>query len=150
MSVPYSLARRVGKSIATMAILCLGHCLVSAQKAPARKTSNPSETHLIEERFVGTLQLLSRRGKVCFVVEGTPLTVMSLPADLPATTDFRTEVERIASMYDYDTRRKGDVFIFTKRYSDPADYPDVSPAEYRLSLFAASRVLEAFDPKYPP
>lgn len=119
-----------------------------AQPSAARTSPGASKAHLREQRFVEALQLIAKQWKIGIVVEGSPMPSGSIPADLRLDADLKEAVDQVSRQYDYDIQRRGNVFLLTKRYTDPADYPDITPDEYRLALAAASRVLAGFNPKF--
>jgi hypothetical protein len=129
-------------------IVCLSTGVAFGQPVRDDKTNVHKQPPSVEERFVGKLQSLSLKWKVGFVVEGTPIVELTVP-DMPgASESLQARVATIAGTYDYDVAHNGTLFLFTKRYTNSADYPDVTPEEYRLSLVAGLRILEGYDPKF--
>ncbi|MCW3098232.1 MAG: hypothetical protein JWL77_3850 [Chthonomonadaceae bacterium] len=102
-------------------------------------------------QFCSDLEILSRRLRVAFVVEGEPVfvnkdvPVPSLKEPLPP----EDAVQEVAAYFDYKAVRQGSAYFLTKRYTDPADMPDVTSEECRAGLRTITRMLGQFNPKIP-
>jgi hypothetical protein len=59
-------------------------------------------------------------------------------------------VREVATYFDYSAVRQGNVYLLTKRYSNPDDLPDVSHEECMFGLKAITRILAPFNPNIPP
>ncbi|MCW3052486.1 MAG: hypothetical protein JWN14_1656 [Chthonomonadales bacterium] len=112
---------------------------VPAQEAQAPKV----------DPFFTALESLSKRYNIAFVAEGTPFppsvkngTVPSATPDVVPQEEAQDPsgqkelsqeevVQKIAERFDYTAVRKGDVYLLTKRYTNPDDLPEVTPEECR-------------------
>ncbi|MEO7902124.1 MAG: hypothetical protein ABIZ35_18600 [Capsulimonas sp.] len=87
---------------------------------------------------------------MAFVAEGAPLAPKLTGAAIP---DLKTEapldevVSKIAGAYDYNSQRRGDVFVLTKRYTKSQDLPCVTLKECRQAADTLSTILNTFSPK---
>jgi hypothetical protein len=150
------MAHTLGKSGRCVLIILLGIIGAKssfAKRQPLVKTRRNSvvvELHRAElQSFDSTLSVLSRQAAVSFVVEGTPLQRTldgnNIP-DLSGVTSLNNIVSRVAAAYDYNSQRHGKVFVWKKRYSNPADFPTVTMSECIHSLREIKRITEPFDP----
>ena len=130
----------------------------SAQTRPAAQTKNAkSEAVLVRlapdeaQTLAHALRQVSRQGNVSFVCEGKPFRalhtappLLSVIAKWPRNgLPLDEAVREIADAYDYEAERKGGVFLLRKRYTNPADLPDLTADELRLALRDASRAASA-------
>lgn len=102
--------------------------------------------------FQDALRALASQGHVAIIAEGAPLRSKLPPQDVPKLDDhwpLSAVVERVAAAYDYDSQRRGNVFVLKKRFSDPNDLPDVTPEECRQALDDVLGILAPFDPGQP-
>lgn len=104
--------------------------------------------------FQDALQALAAQAHVTFVAEGRPLHLTLSDADRPhlpeAGGPLSQAAEKLAAAYDYDVARQGNVFLLTKRYTDPEDLPGVTLTECLQSLEDVRRVTGPFNPRVPP
>jgi len=145
-------AQTIGRSLGAMLFFGIVTFALASSSALGQRQQTGTNTvdlkaHAREERFVRDLQAVAHRWRVSFVAEGTPIPNNSAPAMSISTSNLDVAVEQIAAEYDFESHRKGNVFALTKRYSDPADFPDITPEEYRIALDAALRDLAVFNPK---
>ncbi|MBV9850484.1 MAG: hypothetical protein JO250_12490 [Armatimonadetes bacterium] len=102
--------------------------------------------------FKAALAALARQGHTCIVAEGAPLRPTLKPDKAPAVPDhtpLEIAVKLVADAYDYDEERRGNVFLLTKRYTDPADLPSVTLDECTHDLEYITNLLAAFNPPEP-
>jgi len=115
---------------------------VAAQKA----TTSPAEL------FSADLEALSQRLGVAFVAEGQPFPGITKSPVPSLRKDLSPEaaVREVTDYFDYAAVRQGNIYLLTKRYTNPEDLPEVSPEECRIGIKAIAGMLAAFNPKYPP
>jgi hypothetical protein len=84
------------------------------------------------------------------VAEDQPLKITLRPRDAPRLNPSGEPLPQMASevaaAYDYDVVRHGSVFLLEKRYTDPADLPDVTLTECAKSLEELQEVTSAVKP----
>jgi len=102
--------------------------------------------------FHEALSALAQQAHVTFVVEAEPLHLTLGPTtriDLtPDGEPLSSLVPKVAAAYDYEATRSGSVFLLTKRFSDPADIPDVTLAECSQAMDDVALILAPFDPHF--
>ncbi len=100
--------------------------------------------------FRTAFQSLSQQAHVTFVAEGQPLKGMLRPQDAPRLNPQGESLSQmaaeVAAAYDYDAERQGSVFVLRKRYTDPADLPDVTLAECAEALSDLQKITGAVSP----
>lgn len=105
--------------------------------------------------FSEALDALAAQGHVAIVAEGAPL-VPRLPKkdtqDLTAPVPLSQAVTKIAASFDYDVQEKGqeqgDVFVLTKRYTDPKEMPCVTLEECDQAFKDMLTLLEPLNPNF--
>lgn len=106
------------------------------------------QAHSFHEAF----SILAQKAHVSFVIEAEPLYPTLEPNThiglTPDREPLSTLVTKIATAYDYDATRSRNVFILTKRFSDPADIPDVTLAECAQAMDDIALVLAPFNPHF--
>lgn len=133
---------RLGKR--TRLLLC-GLGMLVWQPAQGQETVPPAgaqaATPTLTDRFAQELETLSKRFGVAIVAEGEPFpqpAARPQPALNPAFGPDQT-IKEFAEFFDYDVLHEGNTYILTKRYTDPADIPDVTPEECRNGLKLAAK-----------
>ena len=102
------------------------------------------------ERLKLALTKISQNFKVCFVVEGEPLiTMKTKPFVLKTENSLEKIVHNLAEEYDFDVIKKKQVFIYKKRYTDPADLPDITLGECREAFKNIQIMNEQFGFDFP-
>lgn len=146
-------ARQAGLVSLLLALLLSGSSVVSAQQPlepPVIVDPLVRLTQAQAHAFREGLQTVAEQAHVTFVAEGWPLHSI-LPSKsvlpLPSTTmPLSQAVEKLATAYDYDVQRQGQVFRLTKRYTDPQDLPGLTLMECQQSLEDVERVTSPFNP----
>lgn len=109
--------------------------------------------------FEDALKALAAQGRVGFVAEGVPLKPKLTGEASPTVNDLPLDeaVQKVAEAYDYVVisdansrlRRQSNLYIFQKRYTDPADLPGVTLEEYAAAAEDILRLLSAHGPQPP-
>lgn len=146
----YSFPRECRASAISLALLLSGSSVASAQQPPVIVDPLVRLTQAQAHTFREGLQTLAGQAHVTFVAEGRPLH-STLPRNsvlpLPDTAmPVSQAVETLASAYDYDVQRQGQVFRLTKRYTDSQDLPGLTLMECQQSLEDVERVTSPFNP----
>jgi hypothetical protein len=135
-------------------LLCFGFGVLPGQpswgQAPMPPAASVREaTALLPDPFYEALEGLSKKYSVAFVAEGRPFPQAKSGPVLPLNADPAPEevdpspskdlspeeaVQKVAGKYDYDAVRQGNVYLLTKRYTNPDDMPEVTPEECLLGL----------------
>jgi hypothetical protein len=138
-------------------VLCLAalQSQPSQGQAPLPVTSPTQDAPvLLPDPFFEALEGLSKKYRVAFVAEGRPFPqtrgavaakaeAEPAPDEAPppvekekeaappadAASPAEKEIQRIAARFDYTAVRVGNVYLLTKRYTNPEDMPDVTPEE---------------------
>jgi len=101
--------------------------------------------------FSEALDALAAQGHVAIVAEGAPL-VPRLPKkdtqDLTTPLPLSLAVTKIAASFDYDVQEQDDVFVLTKRYTDPKEMPCVTLEECDQSFKDILTLLNQFSPNF--
>lgn len=101
--------------------------------------------------FSEALEALAAQGHVAIVAEGVPL-VPHLPAkevqDLTAPVPLPEAVTKIAAAFDYDVQKQDNVFVLTKRYTDPKEMPCVTLEECRRAFKDILTLLDKYNPNF--
>jgi len=116
----------------------------------------PSYRITLERRksatFREALQAIAAQAPVTIVAEGRPLpraTGKEALGDASAATmDLEDAVRLVATDFDYAVARRGDIFLLTKRYSDPRDLPGVTAEEWRLAIRDLDSLLADLSPQF--
>ncbi len=125
---------------------CLRCCAGAATPAPDTQVRL---TPVQGTQFLAGFKSLSEQAHVAVVTEGVPLKPL---LDIKAAPDLTTgaaigpAVTALAAAYDYDAQRVGNVFVLTKRYSNPQDLPCVTFGECREAAETITSLLDAFNP----
>ncbi|MCW3096383.1 MAG: hypothetical protein JWL77_2001 [Chthonomonadaceae bacterium] len=123
--------------------------LGQGQVAPPSSSQNVIV--LPSDQFCSDLEILARRLRIAFVAEGEPVFVnkeVPVPSlDKNLTTD--NVVREVADYFDYSAVRKGNVYLLTKRYTNPSDLPDVTSEECRAAIKSIVKILAEYNPKIP-
>ena len=123
-------------------------CYAQTNPLPAAKAGANFPNPLVRlapanaQTLADALRSMSAQAGVAFVAEGKPFRARnSAPPLLPVISKWPESglplddaVSQIAAAYDYDVERNGKVFLLRKRYTNPADLPDVTADELRLML----------------
>jgi hypothetical protein len=126
-------------------------------KVPKQKTGTGYQATVLQNlraediaNFSSALQALSRTGRVDCIAEASPkvsrLSAKEASLILKEATSFQVLAEKVASAYDYDLSRSGNILRFLKRYSDPGDLPNVT---YQEAIAAMQDTLYAFSGVVP-
>jgi len=101
--------------------------------------------------FSEALDALAAQGHVAIVAEGAPL-VSRLSKkdtqDLTAPLPLSPAVTKIAASFDYDVQEQDNVFVLTKRYTDPKEMPCVTLEECDQAFKDMLTLLEPFNPNF--
>jgi len=83
---------------------------------------------------------------VAFIAEGEPFpqTAQKAVPSLNEALAPDAAVKEVADYFDYTAVRQGDVYLLTKRYSNPDDLPDVTPEECHYGLLMLARAIRAW------
>jgi len=99
--------------------------------------------------FSEALDVLAAQGHVAIVAEGAPL-VPHLSKkdtqDLTAPLPLSQAVTKIAASFDYDAQEQDNVFVLTKRYTDPKEMPCVTLEECDQAFKDILTLLDPFNP----
>ena len=112
-----------------------GAAFTAAPESVPDAAPQKSRVHLSlaqSESFSDALDALTAQGHVAIVAEGAPL-VPRLPKkdtqDLTAPLPLPKVVTKLAAFFDYDAQEQDNVYILTKRYTDPKEMPCVTLEE---------------------
>ncbi len=101
--------------------------------------------------FSEALDALAAQGHVAIVAEGAPLVprlskkdIQDLTAPLPLSE----AVTKIAASFDYDVQEQDNVFVLTKRYTDPKEMPCVTLEECDQAFKDILTLLDPFNPNF--
>lgn len=101
--------------------------------------------------FSDALDALAAQGHVAIVAEGAPL-VPRLPKkdtqDLTAPLPLPEAVTKLAASFDYDAQEQDNVYILTKRYTDPKEMPCVTLEECDQAYKDILTLLDPFNPNF--
>lgn len=101
--------------------------------------------------FSEALDALAAQGHIAIVAEGAPL-VPRLPAkevqDLTAPVSLSVAVTKIAASFDYNVQKQDNVFVLTKRYTDPKEMPCVTLEECRRAFKDILTLLDKYNPNF--
>ncbi len=101
--------------------------------------------------FSDALDALAAQGHVAVVAEGAPL-IPRLPKkdtqDLTAPLPLSQAVAKIAASFDYDVQKQDNVFVLTKRYTDPKEMPCVTLEECDQAFKDILTLLDPFNPNF--
>lgn len=120
-------------------------------RAPIAQTEQKATTSTAD-LFFADLEILSRRLGIAFIAEGEPFTV-SKPGPVPTLNENLSQeeaVREVSTYFDYSAVRQDNVYLLTKRYTNPDDLPDVSHEECMFGLKTVTRLLAPFNPNFPP
>jgi len=101
--------------------------------------------------FSEALDALAAQGHVAIVAEGAPLVPRLSKKDIPDLTaplPLPLAVTKIAASFDYDVQKQDDVFVLTKRYTDPKEMPCVTLEECDQSFKDILTLLNQFSPNF--
>lgn len=106
------------------------------------------QAHSFHEAF----STLAQKAHVTFVVEAEPLHLTLGPNTrislTPGGETLSSLVPKLADAYDYEATRSGNVFLLTKRFTDPKDIPDVTLDECAQAMDDVDLVLAPFNPHF--
>lgn len=135
--------------------ICLYPSLGLNAKAQQSETQDVSKQSIVstpEEDCYKDLQILSQRLGIAFVLEGRPFAIsQNMPVPTLNINLSREEaVKEVAAYFDYEVARQGDVYLLTKKYSNPEDLPELTQAECRNAIKKIVRIMKPFNPQFPP
>ncbi len=99
--------------------------------------------------FSEALDALAAQGHVAIVAEGAPLVPRLSKKDtqdLTAPLPLSEAVTKIAASFDYDVQQQDNVFVLTKRYTDPKEMPCVTLEECDQAFKDILTLLDPFNP----
>lgn len=101
--------------------------------------------------FSEALDALAAQGHVAIVAEGAPR-VPRLPKkdtqDLTTPLPLPDAVTKLAASFDYDVQEQDNVYILTKRYTDPKEMPCVTLEECDQAFKDILTLLDPFNPNF--
>ncbi len=101
--------------------------------------------------FSEALDALAAQGHVAIVAEGAPLVPRLSKKDtqdLTAPLPLSLAVTKIAASFDYDVQEQDNVFVLTKRYTDPKEMPCVTLEECDQAFKDILTLLDPFNPNF--
>ena len=101
--------------------------------------------------FPDALDALAAQGHVAIVAEGAPLVPRLSKKDiqdLTAPVPLAQAVTKIAASFDYEVQEQDDVFVLTKRYTDPKEMPCVTLEECDQAFKDILTLLDQFSPNF--
>lgn len=100
--------------------------------------------------FQSAFTALANKTHLTFVAEGQPLKTTldpNTPLDLKEGGEpLFVLVAKVAAAYDYDAGRQGNIVLLKKRFTDPADLPDVTLAECAAAVKDVLSITDALNP----
>jgi hypothetical protein len=112
----------------------------SAGQQPANPTQPPG---VVRSHFQTSIDALAAKWHIAVVAESGPIKEKAgadLSAPLPNETVDQA-VNRVATAFDYAVARTSNVFVLTKKYTDPEDLPDITLLEAADALDASLGIL---------
>ena len=101
--------------------------------------------------FSEALDALAIQGHTAIVAEGVPFVPHLSKKDAPNLTKpipLPEAVTQIAASYDYDVQRQDEVFVLTKRYTNPKEMPCVTLEECQQAFHDILALLDRFNPNF--
>jgi len=101
--------------------------------------------------FSEALDALAAQGHVAIVAEGAPLVPRLSKKDtqdLTAPLPLPQVITKIAASFDYDVQEQDNVFVLTKRYTDPKEMPCVTLEECDQAFKDILTLLDPFNPNF--
>lgn len=156
--------RKIRSAFVIKATLAVVFAVISGSTAQARDNrpltpAAPDETNQTvaltpaqTQQFETALKAVAAQTQTAFVIEGVPLHSTLTEDKAPNIQNgvpAEEAVKKLARAYDYEATRRGDLFLFKKRYTDPYDLPGVTLEEYTLAMRDVVRLLSAHGPQPP-
>lgn len=126
--------------------------LASAPEAMPVAAQQEPRVHLSlaqSASFSDALDALAAQGHVAILAEGVPLVPRLSKKgtqDLTAPLPLSEAVTKVAASFDYDVQKQDDVFVLTKRYTNPKEIPCVTLEECDQAFRDILTLLEPFNP----
>lgn len=143
--------------ITSAAVLCglsfvLPVASSKAQRLPVTQTRTISFSTEDIASWEKSIESLHKKTGLIIVAEDAPLENKAEAGaeDRPIQdVSVGEALRQVADKYDYSVETSGNLVLLKKRFSNPADFPCVTPQECLNSLQNIRAILQPFDPKVP-
>jgi hypothetical protein len=122
----------------------------STSDAPAQPPQQSHPPVVVHKHFQSAIDALAAKWHIAIVAESAPISEKlgsNVSSSLPNETPEQA-VLRVAAAFDYTSKRRGNVYILNKLFTDPEDLPDLTLEEAKAALDDILQILPSVDDRY--